>query len=212
MVNTYGDYYLWGCDGGWMSYAWSFLRDWGAMTNADYPYTSGNTSTESACAHDSSKTVGNVSSWTQVYGSDAMKDAVAQRPLSIAIDAGQAAFQFYSSGVVTAADNCGNSLNHAVVIVGYTDSGSDPAPQPDPSPAPTPDVDSGCTVTKWWHSCSAPQEARRLQDAAGDDRYWKIQNSWGVGWGDQGFIKVAIDDAGDGVCGINSVVEYVEMA
>jgi hypothetical protein len=32
-----------------------------------------------------------------------------------------------------------------------------------------------------------------------------------TGWGDQGFIKIQITD-GTGVCGINSVVQYVDWA
>merc|ERR1712039_1015613 len=55
---------------------------------------------------------------------------------------------------------CGTGLNHAVVLVGYTDEddGSTPAPQPDPtpdpSPSPTPDPAVGeCEVYKWWHTC-----------------------------------------------------------
>jgi len=38
-----------------------------------------------------------------------------------------------------------------------------------------------------------------------------VQNSWSAGWGDQGFIKIQITD-GTGVCGINSVVQYVDWA
>jgi len=42
-----------------------------------------------------------------------------------------------------------------------------------------------------------------------NQNYWKVQNSWGTGWGDDGFILIEIV-GGDGVCGINKVVEWVE--
>ena len=37
--------------------------------------------------------------------------------------------------------------------------------------------------------------------------YYKVKNSWGSGWGDQGFIKIGITD-GAGVCGIQKDAAY----
>lgn len=54
------DYYSHGCNGGWMSWAWDFMKDQGIMLDSDYPYQSGNTQTEHACEHDESKVVGYV--------------------------------------------------------------------------------------------------------------------------------------------------------
>merc|ERR1712080_184990 len=49
---------------------------------------------------------------------------VAQQPVSVAIEADQSAFQLYKGGVLTG--NCGASLDHGVLVVGYgTDSGKD---------------------------------------------------------------------------------------
>lgn len=47
----------------------------------------------------------------------ALASAVSQQPVSIAIQANQIAFQFYSSGVLTG--RCGTNLDHGVLLVGY---------------------------------------------------------------------------------------------
>jgi C1A family cysteine protease len=190
--NLFGkDYGLWGCGGGWMDVAWRFQTEQGYMLDSDYPYTSRTTRTETQCAHDPSKVVGNASGYRRITDVDTMKTVVQAQPVSIALDAGQAAFQYYKSGVVQMADNCGTSLNHAVVVVGYSDGegGGDVVP---PAPELT------CNVTKWWHTCTDESGARMLQgaDSQGLNNYWKIQNSWGSGWGDGGFIRIAIEESG----------------
>ena len=195
------DYHAYGCNGGWMSYAWDFIHDQGAMTDAEYPYNA----KENDCKHDKTKTVAKVREYGQIYDSVAdVKAKLREMPLAVAVDAGKAAFQFYSSGVVKQDDGCGTSLNHAVVIVGFTDQES----QPDPDPVPSDEF----IVTKWWHNEGSTVNGGRLHaDEKGLSNYWKVQNSWSKNWGDQGFIRIEITD-GEGVCGINKNIEWVDYA
>ena len=62
-------YYLYGCNGGYMTEVWWYQRDYGAMADADYPYVSGTTGEIGNCTEDSSKFVASVSSWDSVDGS-----------------------------------------------------------------------------------------------------------------------------------------------
>jgi C1A family cysteine protease len=47
----------------------------------------------------------------------ALQEAVAQQPVSVAIEADQMVFQLYRSGVLDGA--CGTQLDHGVLAVGY---------------------------------------------------------------------------------------------
>ena len=49
---------------------------------------------------------------------DALMVAVAQQPVSVAVEADKSAFQLYKSGVLTS-PFCGKKLDHGVLIVGY---------------------------------------------------------------------------------------------
>lgn len=111
-----------GCNGGLMDSAFSWAKkNGGVCTEADYPYTSGVTKTGGDCAQDSCTVNAKVAptSYTDVAtNSDAaMMSALAQQPVSIAIEADQTAFQLYKSGVFTG--TCGDSLDHGVLAVGY---------------------------------------------------------------------------------------------
>ena len=103
-----------GCLGGLMSSAWNFARDWGVMTNADYPYTK----TVGSCLHDNSKIAVKAGIELNHLPADAL-EKLKTSPLTIAIAAGSP-FRFYKSGILTSADLCPDFyLDHAVIIVGY---------------------------------------------------------------------------------------------
>lgn len=44
----------------------------------------------------------------------------------------------------------------------------------------------------------------------GDMPYWVIQNSWGTGWGANGFIHIAVED-GEGTSAMNTHVEVMDV-
>merc|ERR1712100_901336 len=105
-----------------------------------------------------------VTGHTDVTSGDenALKAAVSQQPVSVAIEADRSAFQLYKGGVLDNAA-CGTNLDHGVLVVGY-------------------DTDS----------------------ASGKD-YWKVKNSWGASWGEQGYIRMVRNKD---QCGISSEPSY----
>ena len=77
---------------------------------------------------------------------------LARGPVSVALEV-TSDFQSYSGGIFPFDDSCGESLNHAVLLVGQ------------------------------------------------DKNYYIVKNSWGMSWGEQGYIRLEIG-SGSGNCGI----------
>jgi len=109
--------------------------------------------------------VGDVTTHTDVAGTEgALEAAVAQQPVSVAIEADQSVFQHYTSGILTN-DACGENLDHGVLAVGYG-------------------VDNG-------------------------QKYWKVKNSWGTVFGEDGYIRIEKGDAATGgECGIRKLASF----
>lgn len=119
---SYGSH---GCNGGQMEGAFKFVIQNGQCSLSSYPYTSGVTKTGGACQKCSS--IVHISSCYDVKPNDqiSLKGAVAKQPVAVAIEADTAYFQLYSSGVLTSTQ-CGTSLDHGVLLVGYgTENGQD---------------------------------------------------------------------------------------
>jgi len=106
-----------GCEGGLMDQAFEYVIANSGITGEDqYPYTAkdGQTCDTNVTAE------ATITSYTDVTANSdqSLEDAVALAPVSVAVEADQAVFQFYSSGVLSS-PTCGTELDHGVLAVGY---------------------------------------------------------------------------------------------
>merc|ERR1712050_24921 len=95
-----------GCQGGLMDNAFAYAEKNAICTEASYAYTAtGGTCKASSCTPGIPK--GGVTGYKDVATDDeqSLMDAVAQQPVSIAIEADKSVFQLYSGGVLTG--SCG---------------------------------------------------------------------------------------------------------
>jgi C1A family cysteine protease len=105
-----------GCNGGLMDYAFQYLiKAGGSSLENDYKYTARDGSCKASQYSKNSAITG----FKDVAGNDenALGDAIQMQPISVAIEADQSIFQFYTSGVLDG--NCGKNLDHGVTAVGY---------------------------------------------------------------------------------------------
>jgi len=155
-----------GCLGGSMDLAFRYAEGSDLCTEASYPYSAGGG--QAGACDASGCTVGikkgDVLGFKDVAHDEerALMEAVAQQPVSIAVEADKSLFQSYRYGVMTG--TCGTQLDHGILVVGYgTHSGQD---------------------------------------------YWWVKNSWGNGWGMEGFGKLLRGKGSSGECGILKMASY----
>jgi len=104
-----------GCNGGLMDYAFEYIiSNGGICSESEYPYVGETGTCQTSCAK-----VSTITSYQDVAqnSESALEAAVVLGPVSVAIEADQAGFQFYSSGVFSG--TCGTNLDHGVLAVGY---------------------------------------------------------------------------------------------
>ncbi|KAJ3670261.1 hypothetical protein LUZ60_010585 [Juncus effusus] len=106
-----------GCQGGLMENAFEFIKKTGGITTeTDYPYLAAN-GTCNSVKKNSPVVVIDGHENVPVNSEEALQKAVANQPVSVAIEAAGKPFQFYSHGVFTG--ECGTELDHGVAVVGY---------------------------------------------------------------------------------------------
>ncbi|TVU07259.1 hypothetical protein EJB05_47307, partial [Eragrostis curvula] len=104
-----------GCEGGWMDGAFEFvIKNGGVATESNYPYKA----VDGKCKG-GSKSAATIKGHEDVPVNNeaALMKAVANQPVSVAVDAGDQTFQFYSGGVMTG--SCGTELDHGIAAIGY---------------------------------------------------------------------------------------------
>jgi C1A family cysteine protease len=112
-----------GCNGGDPINAYQYVQSAGGIEYlANYPYTSGTTQQNGQCnfqqaslAPSTSPSAYNVVSQSPSQESN-MYTQIQNSPMSVCVDA--TIWQTYTSGIISAADNCGTSTDHAVQAVG----------------------------------------------------------------------------------------------
>jgi C1A family cysteine protease len=121
LVDCSGAYGNLGCEGGLMDDAFKYVIANGLCTEAAYSYKGVDGACQKTC-----RAASKISSFVDVASNNekALQAAVARQPVSVAIEADQPGFQFYSGGVFT--DACGTNLDHGVLVVGYGTSGGIP--------------------------------------------------------------------------------------
>jgi len=118
LVDCSGSYGNQGCNGGLMDNAFQYIQANGGLdTEASYPYTA----QDGSCSYQQSNCATTVTGYKDVNSGDEndLLNNVVNGPVSVAIDASQSSFQFYSSGVYYEPACSSTQLDHGVLAVGY---------------------------------------------------------------------------------------------
>ena len=106
-----------GCNGGLMDDAFQYIINNKGITTEDaYPYTA---TGPNKCEAKGKPVAATLSGYKDVAVNNelALETAIVQQPVSVAVEADQSVFQFYSGGVMDS--TCGTQLDHGVLAVGY---------------------------------------------------------------------------------------------
>jgi len=116
-----------GCDGGLMTDAMNYIiSNNGIDTEASYPYTAED---GTSCNYNSANKGSTLTAYTNVnQGSESdLQTKANMGPVSVAIDASEDSFQFYSTGVYYSTSCSSTALDHGVLVVGWGVEGNNTA-------------------------------------------------------------------------------------
>jgi len=115
-----------GCNGGLMTGAMDYIiANGGLDTEASYPYTA----EDGTCDYSASNSGTTLKSYVNVNSGDEndLQAKVFMGPVSVAIDASQSSFQFYSTGVYSDPNCSSSQLDHGVLAIGWGKTGGSSA-------------------------------------------------------------------------------------
>jgi len=107
-----------GCNGGLMTWAFAYIMSNGGIdTEASYPYTG----QDGTCVYNAANDATTLAGYVNITSGDEndLQLKVSKGPTSVAIDASNQSFQFYSSGVYNEPACSSTQLDHGVLAVGW---------------------------------------------------------------------------------------------
>ncbi|KAJ5076046.1 cysteine protease rdl2-related [Anaeramoeba ignava] len=113
-----------GCNGGWPYQAMAWVTSNGGLCSEQaYPYKA----YDQNCQKSSCQSVSTLNAHAQYSSETEMMNKIqTYGPISIAVDAENSAFMYYTSGVVTASECPDDGLDHAILITGYNTDANPP--------------------------------------------------------------------------------------
>jgi len=147
-----------GCNGGWISNVYDYVKTYGTTAESAYPYTQ----VASSCKTPNNGGAYRISSYQggSLNNCSALAAMVTGRPVAVAVAASNY-WQNYKTGILNV---CSTNFDHGVTLVGV------------------------------------------YQDST--QNYWKVKNSWGTNWGENGFIRIDRSSNGGNLCAICSFGLY----
>jgi len=105
-----------GCNGGLMTNAFKYVMASGLTTETNYPYKAVQGKCNTAAV---AQVATKIKSYSTVTPNNptSLQAAATAAPVSVAVEANQAAWQLYTGGIVS--HDCGTALDHGVLVVGY---------------------------------------------------------------------------------------------
>jgi C1A family cysteine protease len=123
LVDCSGSFGNMGCNGGLMDDAFQYIVKNKLELESDYSYKG----VDGKCKVDESKGKVQLKGYKDVQANSPkqLMAALANQPVSVAIEADTSVFQSYSTGIISSSA-CGTNLDHGVLVVGYgTEAGKD---------------------------------------------------------------------------------------
>ena len=228
---TYGEFWTHGCESGWMDSTYLYFMKYGAMSEEDYPFVSGQTGTIGECMYDADKVVVKPHNQKQLVFQDRgfdflMDELFEEGPVATKACVNDNWF-LYESGLMRPDDCPGNCYNHSVAIVGYGTTANDGHSRIETKEKTVTtcskqtlqdrEYKSGCRnqqaqLIDGRYCCTEQVEVSWFDHNPQDEDedgviYFKIQNDWGADWGEKGYMRIARDRATEqwGTCSIYAI-------